>query len=431
MAKRKITDRTLKALKPAPKGKHYDVWDVLIPAFGVRVSDTGRKTFVLAGRFGGAKHPTRRALGTYPAMTLEAARKEAGKWISIVERGGDPSALKKAELERERQEKMRRERHSFAAVAEKFIEYIHRQKLRTAHEMERDLRKEFVERWQARPITEITSDDVKRVIKDAVDRGKIYRAHGLFALIRRMFNWAIGTGDYGLQINPCGRLKPVDLIGEREERARVLTDHELLAFWRATGRLPFPWQPLFRALLVTMQRRSEVAGARRSEFDFAAKIWTIPPDRMKMNGGHSVPLSPLAMEIFGSCPEFKRGDCLFSTTFGEKPVQGFSKAKARLDELMQEELRKLTTGRADKTKLTPWRLHDLRRTGRTALSKLRVPEMVAELVIAHAKPGLHKVYNQHDYLDERRDALNAWDAHLRSVIDPGSASNVVELKSRA
>jgi hypothetical protein len=116
VAKKNLTDRTLKSLKPARAGKHYDVFDVRFPGFGVRVADTGRLTFVLTLRYPGSKNPARRALGRYPAMSLEQARGKASEWVALVEKGVDPAI----EAERQRVAEVRRQENSFAAVAEDF-----------------------------------------------------------------------------------------------------------------------------------------------------------------------------------------------------------------------------------------------------------------------------------------------------------------------
>jgi hypothetical protein len=124
--------------------------------------------------------------------------------------------------------------------------------------------------------------------------------------------------------------------------------------------------------------------------------------------------------ILDTLPRFKKGDHLFSTTYGAKPVNGFSKAKARLDAAMAAEL----GGPVD-----PFVIHDIRRTMRTGLSALPIPDNVRELVIAHARPGMHKVYDQFAYLDEKRRALELWTARLRSIVDP-PPDNVVALEVR-
>ncbi|MFZ0238345.1 MAG: site-specific integrase [Xanthobacteraceae bacterium] len=172
-------------------------------------------------------------------------------------------------------------------------------------------------------------------------------------------------------------------------------------------------------MMLTGTRRSEVAEAKWSEFDLVKKIWTIPAERMKAVAAHLVPLSDDAIAVLNSLPRFKSGDCLFSTTYGKIPVNSFHKAKATLDAAMLAEL--------NGAKLPPFVVHDIRRTVRTQLSAIpNVSDLVRELVIGHTKRGLHKVYDQYAYLDEKRFALDAWAARLRSIIEPQRA-NVIEL----
>jgi integrase len=415
MARRTLNDRILKSLKPAKAGSRYDVLDAIVPGLAIRVSDKGRKTFVLIARICGAKYPTRRALGEYGAMSLEQARTKARKWLEMNRAGVDP----KADEERRRLEQLRKQKSTFASVAEDFIAR-HVSKNRTADATAREIRREFISRWAARPITDITQHDIMAALDEVVDRGSPYQAHNLFAHVRRLFNWAISRGSYGLEHSPCDRLKPRDAIGERHMRQRILKDAELRTFWRATEGLGYPFGPLFKLLLVTGQRRSECAEAQWSEFDLERKLWTIPAARMKSNAAHVVPLSADALAILEGLPRFQRGDHVFSTTFGKRPVSGFSKAKRRIDALMAAEL-----GQLDE-----WRLHDLRRSMRTGLSALPVTDMVRELVIAHTKPGLHKVYDLHAYEIEKREALTLWAARLRSVVEPPSA-NVVPMMLKA
>jgi integrase len=417
MAQKRLTDRTLKALKPAASGKHYDVFDREVAGFGVRVSDTGRVTFVLAARYPGSNNPTRRALGKYGSLSLAAARAKASAWIRLIEKGVDPAT----EEERERQAELRKQKHSFAAVAEAYIAHIHRQKQRKADVVEREIRAEFISRWGERPIADITQHDVVAVIDAAVERGAPYQAHNLFGHIRTLFGWVIGRGVYGLEHSPCDRLKPKNLIGTREPRQRVLTDDELRAFWRATARMGYPFGPMFRMLLLTGQRKSEVSDARWREFDLDAALWTVPPERFKSNATHLVPLTEPVLALLRELPRFQRGDHLFSTTFGVKPVDGFSKTKERLDRLMLDELRAV---HGEAAVLPPFVLHDLRRSTRTRLSALRVPDTVAEMIIGHGRKGIQRVYDQHKFVDEMREALALWTSRLRDIVEP-APPNVV------
>jgi integrase len=426
MAKRHLTDRTLKALKAAPPGTHRDVWDTGFPGFGVRVSDTGRKTFVLAARYPGSNNPTRRALGQYGPLSLEKARTKASEWLELVRKGIDPAT----EEQRQRQAELRKQKNTFASVAEAYIVHIHRQKQRKADVVERELRREFIERWGERPITDIQPEDVIAVLDEAVKRGAEYQAHNLLGHIRRLFNWAIARNVYGLERGPCDRMKPKDVIGTRTMRDRTLTDDELRVFWRATGRLKYPWAPFFRMLLLTGQRKSEVSDARWSEFNLDGALWTIPPERFKSGSEHLVPLTSEVLALLRTLPHFKKGDHLFSTTFGQKPIDGFSKAKARLDRRMLRTLRAMARMRGEdhpkKVKLPPFVIHDVRRTVRTRLSALRIPDTVAEMVIGHGRKGLQRVYDQHKFIDEMREALTAWAARLRDIVEPPPA-NVVKL----
>jgi integrase len=410
--KRNLTDRYLRSLKGGKEGKPYDIRDSEIRGLRVRVMPSGERTFVLLARFQHGADPTRRALGAYPAVSLAEAREKARKWRELIKRGIDPAQ----EEERERAAELRKQKTTFAAVAEDFI----REKLPNeskGREVERDIRRVFIPVWGKRPAVDITALDVRTIIKRVRDEGKIYQAHNLLGYARRLYNWSIGQHCYGIETSPCDRLNPEDIVGEKRARTRILSDAELRAAWMAADGLGYPYAPLFKLLMLTGARRSEVAEAQWREVDLAKKIWTIPAERMKADAAHVVPLSNDALAVLQSLPRFERGDYLFSTTFGAKPVNSFHKAKIKLDGAMLKLL----------GDLSDFVVHDIRRTVRTGLSAIpNISDLVRELVIGHTKPGLHKVYDQHTYLNEKRVALDAWAARLRSIVEPPPA-NVVEL----
>jgi integrase len=299
---------------------------------------------------------------------------------------------------------------------------MHVAKLRTGENVQSTIRRELISRWGDRPIGDIKRRDVVEMLEGTVKRGSPYTAYHLLAYARKLWNWAIVRDTYGLETSPCARISPKDLIGEREPRQRVLTDDEIRLVWKATGEpgLGYPIAPLVRLLLITGQRLREVAEAQWSEIDLERRLWTIPVDRMKGRAMHEIPLSPIAVDLLSKLPRFTAGDFVFTTTAGARPVSGFSKFKRRLDATITELSGKPIAG---------WRFHDLRRTMRTHLSALpSVPDMIRELVIGHARPGLHQVYDQHRYLDEKRDALDQWAARLRSIVEPLPA-NVVRLEA--
>jgi integrase len=420
--RKNLTDRLLKSLKPEA-GKLYDQMDTAVGGFGVRVSEN-RTTFILLTRYPGSGNPTRRALGEYDVMSLEEAREKAREWRKLIKKGIDPRDIEE-----------RRLKTSFAAVADEFVAYIRRQKLRTADAMEHNL-KRLIERWGARPITELSADDIRRVLHAAVERGSKYQAFHDFALIRRLFNWAIGTGKYGLEANPCRHLSTRDLIGERLARDRVLTDGELRALWRATERLGYPYGPLYQLLLLTGLRLGEVCGAHWSEFDLARREWTIPAERMKkVKGGAKpfmVPLTDAILAVLKSVPRFNSGDFVFSNSYGKHPLKPnlFSDPKERLDGIMLEELRK-SAADPKRVTLAPFVNHDLRRSVRTGLSALRIGEEVREAVLAHVRPGIKGVYDKYQYLDEKREALTLWNARLNSIVEPPPPNLLSFDKARA
>jgi integrase len=158
------------------------------------------------------------------------------------------------------------------------------------------------------------------------------------------------------------------LIGKREARDRGLSDAELRAIWDAAEAMGYPYGPCIRLLVLTGQREREVADMRWSEADFDRRLWTIPAARMKGGRAHEVPLAPAAAALLEALPRFT-GECVFTTTGREKPINGFGKAKVRIDKL---------------SGVGGWVFHDLRRTMRTHLSALPVQDLVRELVIAHA-----------------------------------------------
>ena len=180
----------------------------------------------------------------------------------------------------------------------------------------------------------------------------------------------------------------------------------------------YPFGPLYQLLMLTAARKSEVSDARWNEFDLKKKIWTVPPERFKSNASHLVPLSDAAVAIIEALPRFTNGDHLFTTTYGKKPISGFSKGKARLDKLVAEKL-----GHSPPA----WVIHDIRRTVRTRLASLRVSDLIAEMVIGHGRKGIQRVYDQHTYEDEMRDALKQWATRLRSIVTP-PPENVVQLR---
>jgi integrase len=424
MPKRTLTDRLLRTLKPAKPGQRYEVMDAIVPGFGVRVTEKGAKTFILIARYPRSQNPVRRAIAEYGELTLERARVKGREWLALIAKGIDP----REEEDRYRLAEQRKRANSFASVAEDFIT----DKLpgeRRGGDVEADIRRDLIPAWGTRPITEITPHDVRAVIKAIKERGP-YQAHNILGHARRLFGWAIDAEAYGLQSSPCDRLKPRAIIGERRPRSRTFNNDEVFAYRRATARLPYPFGALGLMLLHSGQRHSEVGSARWSEIDLAAKVWTVAQERFKSDAPHMVPLTDDMIGILAALPRF-RGDYVFSTTDGKLPTVISGKIKHKIDARMLRTLKAMARKRGDdpnRVELKPWVVHDLRRVVRTNLSALRVPDHVAEMVIGHGRQGLQRVYDQHRFVDEMRDALQQWALRLRSIVEPPPA-NIVALRA--
>lgn len=437
-ARKRLTElkvRSLKAAPPKPGGKkrdaRYFVMDADVGGFGVKVTETGTRSYVLITRYPGFKHPAPRELGKCDALDLDEARDKAREWKKLIARGIDPAeAEKEAEIAA-----ARKRENTVAAVMKDFA----REKLeseRRGREVERDLQKEIINPLAKKPIADVTDEDVLRIINEVKARGAKSQARNLLGYARRFFDWAIEQRVYGIKSNPCVSLRPAKLIGKKRARDRVLTDDEIFAFWRATERMAYPFGAVYRLLLLTGLRLNEAADAVWTEFNSREEIWTIPPDRMKGKDGeareHVVPVTADIYAVLKSLPEFRTGKHLFSTTFGMSSVWVSDKVKKRLDARMLRTLRAVARKRGEdpaQVTLAGWVNHDLRRTLRTGLSRLRVDRDVREAVLAHTRPGVEGVYDRYEYLDEKRDALERWAAHVWSIVLPTRLDNVINLEA--
>jgi integrase len=197
----------------------------------------------------------------------------------------------------------------------------------------------------------------------------------------------------------------------------VLTDAELAAIWKAADG-PGSYDSIVRLLILTGQRREEVAGMTWDEVADDLSAWTISANRAKIGVTHIVPLSPRAEAILRATPRCEGADLVFPGRRGL--FNGFGKAKAALDEA---------------SGVKNWRLHDLRRTMATGLQRLGVRLEVTEAILKHmagSRAGIVGVYQRHTWADEKRAALAAWGAHVEAIVNGREANgNVTPLRRNA
>jgi integrase len=417
-----LVPRTLDALKPRTDGKRRVVWDGGQANFCVIVTKTA-KTFYAVKRIPGAAQPTWVPVGRYPEIKLADARKKAREALGAITEGRNPIAERRAN-----RKKLIDRKDTFANVAEEFIKR-HVAGLRRARTVANTIRRELIPVWGDRLITEISRRDVIELIEAILDRGcelepgKRRKSGGpnaartTLSAARKLFNWAAGRDI--VAIAPTDRIKAAELHGTPVSRDRVLTDDEIRRVWNAAVATPYPYGPLVQLLILTGQRRDEIAALKWAEVDLDKSIIEIPATRVKAKANHVVPLTPTAIEILNGLPRFATGDYVFSGRIGDSPFSGFSKAKRRLDELIGE--------------IEPYVLHDVRRSVRTNLSALGVLPFFAELVIGHQQRGVHAIYDLHRYDREKRAALMRWEKRLLSIVrsKPPEDGNVVPLRARA
>lgn len=414
-----LTAATVKRIKPPAAGQK-DHFDATLPSFALRVSATGARSYIYfyRPRTGPRKGKLRRlTVGRVAEMELAEARRKVRRYIEQVDAGDDPASL----LARELQRKDAEAADTVQAVAEQFIKKYAKRQTKSWRQAEAVLQRHVLPTWGDRPIRSITRRDVLDLLDGLVERDMPAMANRTLAHARKLFNWAIERSI--LDASPMAQVKAPG--GKEQPRERELSDAELRDLWPAFESLGYPFGPMFELLLVTGQRRGEVANMKWADLDLEDEVWNLPSDATKAGRQHSVPLSPLATRIIKELPSFRKGDYVFTTTFGEKPVSGYSRAKQRVERIANE-----ARAKDDLEPLAQWQLHDLRRTCASNLERLGIPLDHIGRVLNHALIGVTaRVYGKHSYMPEKRRALDAWATHLEAVLagEP-KADNVVDLR---
>jgi integrase len=267
--------------------------------------------------------------------------------------------------------------------------------------------------WRDKPVVDIDGHDVHTIVAEAEkgNGGSRGRARKTHAALSVFFRWLLQQRR--VVSNPCGGVhKP----GPPPPGERVLTDGEIVAFWRACDEINAPFGALFKIMLITGCRLREAAGMRR--FELADGVWTVPAERSKNHRSFSLPLPSLALEIINELPVIDGG--LVFTTNGRTPVSGFSVAKRHLDAAMAS-----IAGHPVR-----FRLHDLRRTFASNLAALGIALPVIEKCLNHVSGsfgGIVSVYQTHEFTAEKAEALARWAQHL-SGLASGVSDKVLTMK---
>ena len=444
----KITKEAVDGLTLPPIGKREHLWDDTLKGFGVMVTSSGARSYIVQYRTGGRGTPTRRyTIGKHGSpWTPKTARDRAAAVLEQVRRRIDPldaeradRAETKAERERVEANKIVLDRLGFSKFAERFIDkYAKVEQPKSWKETQGVIRRDLKPAFNDKPLPEITDADIVELLDELGERSAS-AARKAYSALSGIFRYACDKERRHMPKakSPMLGISPPSKAGKRE---RTLTDAELRLVWMAAGGLGWPFGPIVRLLILTGQRRDEVAGLAWPEIDKEAAVWLLPGARSKNTQPNLVHLSAPALAIVKDLPTIKSKAQLLFTTTGETAVSGFSKVKARLDTSMLDLMRReaieagATEEDADKLKVEPWTLHDLRRTLATGCQRLGFVTEITEAVINHisgSRAGIVGVYQTYKYADEKRLALDAWGQHVAAIVSGKNASsNIININDR-
>jgi integrase len=401
----KLTQRRIETLECPAGKKDALVFDDEQRGLGVRITSGGGKTYVAQYNFAGSKR--RVPVGSCSAISLAAAREAVRAILGDAARGVDTAAERKARL------KTAADAVTLAEMIDRWDKlHLSARRPNYSTAATSSLRRTFA-RHLDRPAVSLDRSAVVRVLDGLSKDDKTAMAGALARYGSALYGWAIRRGT--LSGNPFERVPVAPTV----RRERVVSDEEINRIWTATDG-PGAFNGIVRMLMLTGQRREEVAGMTWDEIAPDLSVWTIPASRAKNGVAHVVPLSPQAQTALRAASRVKReaDDSLDLVFPGELGVfSGWSKSKGRLD------------GRIG---VNGWTLHDLRRTTATGLQKLGVRLEVTESVLNHvsgSRAGVTGIYQRHDWAEEKRAALNAWGEHIAAIVEGRTAAgNVTRLR---
>jgi integrase len=423
MARKLLTALRIEKLRPN-REKRLEVPDHQYPQLRLIIQPTGARSWAVRSRIGDktVKITLKRGLD------LKGAREAARKILEQIDQGIDPRVA-------ERQSNS----GTLGGIVELYLKATSGEvRAKTRIERERHLRRDW-KPLHDRPLAEIKKRDVAARLLEIKDQHGAIAANRSRTSLHNLCEWAIDQDLIEANVAAATR-RP---LLKEPRRTRVLTPDERREIWAATAGDGF-YDRIVRLLLLILQRREEVGGMRRSELDLESAMWSLPPERTKNALTHLVPLPRQAVEILERQLEAQRSaaeadreckerDYIFGE--GEGPYSGWSRSKRRLDRRILEARRKALAERGedlDQAEPMPhWTLHDLRRTGVTAMNdELGVAPHVVEAAINHvsgeAKRGVAGTYNRALYLEERTRALQAWADHLTAA----PAAKVISYRPR-
>ncbi len=432
MATGKVTKRNVDALKKGARDQF--LWDDEVRGFGLKVTPAGNKVYLIQYRMGGRGSKTRRyTIGQHGTWTAEAARDEAKRLLAKVDQGIDP-ADEKAEREKARKASAD---STFGLLLDRFVRDYLKKKWKKSHAMaERSLTTHALPHFRKKPVGSIGKTDIVEML-ESIKHPKsglplVGARRNAYAVLHAFFGWAVEEDDIPLDRNPLASVDPPEAP---EEREHTLEDWELRLAWLAAADLGPPFGPVYRLLILTGQRREEVAGIDWRELNRAAAQWSLPSGRAKNGVANTIHLTAPAiaeLDAIAGGTKWPRRGFVFTTT-GETHVSGYSRAKKRLDKAMAAIAeREAKEAGEDPTPIAPFVVHDFRRTMATGMQRLGFRWEVIEACEnriggTRAKKGSGKIYQRHDWGPEKIKAWEAWSRQVELIASGSDDTNVISL----
>jgi integrase len=391
-----------------PRSKPYETPDPGARGLRVVVYPTGRKSFIV--RFRNAAGRTRK-LTLAPGITLAGARKLTADAMLEVAQGRDPStakqAAKKSAITVTKKLAVDDTVERWAAT---FIErHASKKRPSTLRQVKHVFDDIALPAWKGRTVQDIKRRDIIDLI-ESVAEDKPIMANRTQAVLSKFFNW-LASRDV-IEASPCaGVARP----GTETARDRVLSVGEIKALWKACDEIGGSAGACLQMMMLLGQRRSEIAGMRRSEIA-EDDVWTIPAERMKGRKSHVVPLPAQALAIIERMPRIGDGDLVFTIT-GNAPLGHFDRIKREIDAKMEA--------------TSPWVLHDIRRTTASSMAAIGIPVTTIEKILAHSSgtfKGIVGTYQRHSFTSEIKMALRDWANHVDRIVT-GKPAKVISLGS--
>ena len=367
-----------------PPAQRVDYRDKSTRGLQLRVSPQGSKSFSFVFRLGSKMG--RITIGKYPDIDLKTARLKTDEFRKLVALGVDPRDAK--------QDKLSKQQMTVDRMVGEFITRYAKPKNSSWKQAENNLKLYLLGELGKRSIHDVKRQDIHLILDDLIEQGKNTAANRALAHIRKFFGWLVERGY--LEHSPADHIKPRH---EEQERERVLSDGEIRSIWNSAEAMSGPYSAWLKLCFLCGQRRLETASLRRSQIRDGC--WHLSGADTKNKQLHIIPLSRQAMAIVDELLN-QDGEYLIKTgRTGDKPVNGFSKAKVQLDRY---------SGVSD------WKIHDIRRTVATNLSKLGVDRFLLQRVMNHTDKSVTKIYDRYSYLEEKREALQKWADRLDEIV---------------